>query len=151
MGSDMQGQVIDVHSHIVPTRLAHNAAAGGLHYGIEFSRDDRGKITSSVGGKPPFALPWPTPLETPAERVGSMNDIGVDVHMLSLSPSLIWYTTPPADALRMAVETNDDIADVIAFLLSDDARYMTGQNVCVDGGFASSILGYVPGRPAKKN
>ena len=45
----------------------------------------------------------------------------------------------------------EDIADVAAFLLSDDARYMTGQNVCVDGGFASSILAHVPGRPNKKD
>lgn len=45
----------------------------------------------------------------------------------------------------------EDIADVVAFLLSDDARYMTGQNVCVDGGFASSILAHVPGRPNKKD
>lgn len=45
----------------------------------------------------------------------------------------------------------EDISDVIAFLLSDDARYMTGQNVCVDGGFASSILAHIPGRPTKKD
>ena len=47
------------------------------------------------------------------------------------------------------VGTSEDIADVVAFLLSEDARYMTGQNVAVDGGFASSILAHVPGRPAK--
>jgi len=47
------------------------------------------------------------------------------------------------------VGTPEDIADVAAFLLSDDARYMTGQNICVDGGFASSILAHVPGRPNK--
>jgi aminocarboxymuconate-semialdehyde decarboxylase len=110
----VNGQIIDVHTHIVPARLAQNAAAGGLHYGIEFGRDERGKITSSVGGKPPFAMPWPTPLETPATRVLSMDGIGVDVHMLSLSPSMIWYTTPAADALKLAVEANDDIADVIS-------------------------------------
>ncbi|MGZ0188333.1 MAG: SDR family NAD(P)-dependent oxidoreductase [Alphaproteobacteria bacterium] len=49
------------------------------------------------------------------------------------------------------VGTAEDIADVAAFLLSQDARYMTGQNVCVDGGFASSILAHVPGRPLKKD
>ncbi len=44
----------------------------------------------------------------------------------------------------------EDIADVAAFLLSDDARYVTGQNIVVDGGFASSILRHIPGRPSKK-
>ncbi len=47
------------------------------------------------------------------------------------------------------VGTPEDIADVAAFLLSDDARYLTGQNIVVDGGFASSILGRIPGRPVK--
>jgi NAD(P)-dependent dehydrogenase (short-subunit alcohol dehydrogenase family) len=28
----------------------------------------------------------------------------------------------------------DDIADVVAFLLSDDARYLTGQTIAVEGG-----------------
>lgn len=44
----------------------------------------------------------------------------------------------------------EDIADVAAFLLSNDARYMTGQTVRVDGGFVSSILAHIPGRPLKK-
>jgi 3-oxoacyl-[acyl-carrier protein] reductase len=30
----------------------------------------------------------------------------------------------------------DDIAEVVAFLLSDDNRYLTGQNLVVDGGFS---------------
>ncbi|MFT7474815.1 MAG: aminocarboxymuconate-semialdehyde decarboxylase [Verrucomicrobiales bacterium] len=149
----MNGQIIDVHTHIVPARLAHNAAAGGSHYGIEFGRDERGKITSSVGGKPPFAMPWPTPLETPAERVLSMDGVGVDVHMLSLSPSMIWYTTPAADALKLAVETNDDIADVIsehpdryrglAFLpLQDPQASVAELERCVrEHGFDGAIVG----------
>ena len=40
----------------------------------------------------------------------------------------------------------DDIADVIAFLLGPDARYMTGQNLLVDGGLTDSLLDRVPGR-----
>jgi len=149
----MSGQVIDVHSHIVPARLAENAQAGGVHYGIAFDRDVRGKITSSVGGKPPFALPWPTPLETPSERVRSMDGIGVDVHMLSLSPAMIWYTTPAGDGLQMAIETNDDIADVVsehpdryrglAFLpLQDPKASVAELERCVrDRGFDGAIVG----------
>ena len=41
----------------------------------------------------------------------------------------------------------EDIAGVVAFLLGEDARYLTGQNLCVDGGYTHSILAFLPGLP----
>ncbi len=37
------------------------------------------------------------------------------------------------------------LADSIAFLLSADASYITGQSLIVDGGLTRSILNHVPG------
>jgi len=41
-----------------------------------------------------------------------------------------------------------DIANVIEFLISPLSGYVTGQDVCVDGGFSKSILSHIPGRPS---
>lgn len=60
-----------------------------------------------------MALPWPTPLETPEQRVANMDALGVDTHLLSLSPSMHWYGIDPKDGLSLSVETNDDIAEVV--------------------------------------
>ncbi len=44
-----------------------------------------------------------------------------------------------------------DIANVIEFLISPLSGYVTGQDICVDGGFSKSILSHIPGRPSSKS
>jgi len=41
-----------------------------------------------------------------------------------------------------------DIANAIEFLISPLSSYITGQDLCVDGGFTKSILSHIPGRPS---
>jgi glucose 1-dehydrogenase len=41
-----------------------------------------------------------------------------------------------------------DIANVIEFLVGPLSSYVTGQDICVDGGFSKSILSHIPGRPS---
>jgi glucose 1-dehydrogenase len=43
------------------------------------------------------------------------------------------------------VATPEDIADVIAFLLGPDARYINGHDLVVDGGVSGNFLGRLPG------
>jgi NAD(P)-dependent dehydrogenase (short-subunit alcohol dehydrogenase family) len=43
------------------------------------------------------------------------------------------------------VATPEDMADVIAFLLGPDARYVNGHDLVVDGGVTGNLLGRMPG------
>lgn len=43
------------------------------------------------------------------------------------------------------VATPEDMADVIAFLLGPDARYVNGHDLIVDGGITGNFLGRLPG------
>ncbi len=43
-----------------------------------------------------------------------------------------------------------DIANAIEFMISPLSNYVTGQDLCVDGGFTKSILSHIPGRPSSK-
>ncbi len=39
----------------------------------------------------------------------------------------------------------EDIANIIGFLLSPAAEYVTGQNILIDGGFVNSLYSHIPG------
>jgi len=43
------------------------------------------------------------------------------------------------------VATPEDMADVVAFLLGPDARYINGHDLVVDGGVSGNFLGRLPG------
>ncbi|SMH39868.1 SDR family NAD(P)-dependent oxidoreductase [Azospirillum agricola] len=43
----------------------------------------------------------------------------------------------------------EDVAGVVGFLAGPDAAHVTGENITVDGGYASSILGHLPGLPER--
>ena len=43
-----------------------------------------------------------------------------------------------------------DIANAIDFLIGPLSGYITGQDLCVDGGFSKSILSHIPGRPSSQ-
>lgn len=45
------------------------------------------------------------------------------------------------------VGTPEDIADVVSFLVSSEAAYVTGQTILTDGGYCDTPLGLIPGLP----
>lgn len=50
--------------------------------------------------------------------------------------------------LRRIGDPYADIAGVVAFLISTDAAYITGQSLLADGGLLDAVQGLIPGRPA---
>ena len=49
-----------------------------------------------------------------------------------------WYRTAMIDTTPMGVGQPEDIAGVVAFLCSEDARYVAGQVIAVDGGWLAT-------------
>lgn len=45
----------------------------------------------------------------------------------------------------------EDVANAIEFLIGSSAAFITGQDLCVDGGFSKSILSHIPGRPSSQS
>jgi glucose 1-dehydrogenase len=80
------------------------------------------------------------------------------IRVNALSPGMVRtgmtakvYADPAVGAERAAlvplgrVAAPEDMADVIAFLLGPDARYVNGHNLVADGGFTGNLLGRIPG------
>lgn len=105
--------VIDVHTHFVPPSAVAAAQAGGCWHGIRFGRSARGKLASSIGG-PMRELPWPEPLEDATTRLASMAARGVDVEVVSISPTLYWHGLDGERAVALARQANDELATFTA-------------------------------------
>jgi glucose 1-dehydrogenase len=80
------------------------------------------------------------------------------IRVNSISPGMVRtgmteqvYADPSVAAARDAlvpigrVASPEDMADVIAFLLASDARYVNGHDLVVDGGVTGNFLGRFPG------
>jgi NAD(P)-dependent dehydrogenase (short-subunit alcohol dehydrogenase family) len=61
------------------------------------------------------------------------------------------YANPKVQAARQAmvpigrIGAPEDIAKAIVYLATDEAAYVTGQNLLVDGGLCDTMLGTIPG------
>jgi aminocarboxymuconate-semialdehyde decarboxylase len=153
MAPDRNGpRTIDIHTHVIPRRLAESAERGEARHGITFGRDSNGRITGSVGPTT-FAIAWPNLLETPEERIRAMDEMRVDMHLLSLSPLMHWYELDAGAGAPMAKEANDDVAEMVAtdperfaglaFLpLQDPAAAVAELERCIrDHGFVGVMVG----------
>ena len=101
---------IDMHTHVAPRQAVKIAESGGKWHGVEFYRDKNDKLTTSYGDLK-MSLPWPKKMETPDERLNSMNARKIDMHILSISPLMHWHGLDNTNAVAYAKDVNDDISD----------------------------------------
>lgn len=104
---------IDTHTHFFPPSAVVPAERDELWHGIQFGHNRLGRITSAVGSRAQ-EIPWPMPLESPVERLTSMDARRVDRHILSVTPTLYWHALDKADGLALARTVNDDLAATIS-------------------------------------
>lgn len=108
-------RIIDVHAHVLPELLVAMAAAEERRWGIDFGRGDGGRVEYRLGGKwRPLLQQNDVYRETSAERADRMSQIGVDVQVLSLSPSFFLYLEDQADAVSFCSDLNDAVAGFVA-------------------------------------
>ena len=103
---------IDIHAHIVPPSVIAAGRNGSELHGIRFERTAEGRLRSSCGDQSSM-LPWPRHDESLEDRLAYMDRVGVDVHVLSLSPSVFWYQSDPAQATQFARVVNDELAAIV--------------------------------------
>lgn len=65
---------------------------------------------------------------------------GTEAALAHLPPSLVEIVTE--ETLTPFLGVPDDIAHLVAFLASDEARYITGQAIAADGGTSTHIPGF---------
>jgi NAD(P)-dependent dehydrogenase (short-subunit alcohol dehydrogenase family) len=128
--------------HTIAAALPHLRAAGGgaivTNASCSGIQPTRGEAPYSAAKAGVIALTQSAALEYgPAIRVNCVSPGMIRTPMSELLfrvPKLI----EPFDAAVPAgrAGTAADVADVVCFLLSDDARYVTGANFVVDGGLS---------------
>ncbi len=135
--------------------------AKAAHPALKASRGAIVAVASMSGSNPHANLgpygPTKSALIMLAQVLGQ--ELGPDgIRVNTVSPGLVRtgmtakvYADPSIAAERDAlvplgrVATPEDMADVIAFLLGSDARYITGHDLVVDGGVSGNLLGRLPG------
>jgi aminocarboxymuconate-semialdehyde decarboxylase len=109
-GSDAVGAVIDIHTHVVPARLAGDAGRDARWPSIELSGSDQAAVM--IGGKvfrKVDARSWDAD-----RRLSDMREDGTGMQVLSPMPELLSHWLPAGDAEYLADIMNDQIAGMVA-------------------------------------
>jgi aminocarboxymuconate-semialdehyde decarboxylase len=104
---------IDVHAHYLPRSVVVAADSGRDWHGIRFEQTSAGHLVSTTPERR-FALPWPDFRAPVDARIADMDRIGVDLQILSLTPTLWRHEVDAADGTAMARDVNDETASIVA-------------------------------------
>lgn len=101
-------QVIDIHTHVFPLSAREAARTGASWYGSTTELSARGTAILVTGGKR-WSVGAMEHMQTPAERIATMDRIGVDTQVLSVLPPTFGYDLPAADAIARSRAVNDEL------------------------------------------
>ena len=102
-------RTIDMHAHVVPRR-AVDLKDGREWHGFAVERGDTGR-TALARGSERYWL-HPKFLLTPEQRLGEMDSLGVDVHVLSTWTQLYNYDLPAEVCVATSKDCNDYVAEL---------------------------------------
>lgn len=105
--------VIDLHTHLFPLSARDAAAAGKPWFGSRTDLTPDGIPVLLTNGKR-WRVGARDHLQTPAERIASMDRLGVDIQVLSLLPPILGYDLAEGDSVGRARAVNDELASWVA-------------------------------------
>ena len=106
--------VIDAHAHILPPSVGDRRLAFTWK-GNPVERAPDGRLRTSSSVRPDqFKLTHEGGPEAIDARLREMDSLGVDMQILSLSPSFWMYGVPSHDIVEAAKRTNDDLMAIAA-------------------------------------
>lgn len=98
--------VIDVHTHFIPRFVMDEAAGPGV-FGV---REQDGWLLHPEG----FRYPAVPEFLEPSGKLAQMDELRIDVSVLSSSPTLFFYESPADEAVEFARRSNDALAELVA-------------------------------------
>jgi aminocarboxymuconate-semialdehyde decarboxylase len=98
--------IVDVHTHFIPPFVVEEARDGDV-FGV---RAADGWLVHPQGYRYPVAREF----VDAGAKVEQMDELGIDVSVLSIAPPLFFYEQTAADAVAFAERANDALADVVS-------------------------------------
>ena len=102
---------IDIHAHFVPPSLVDDLRSGSALDGMTLEdRDGSPWVVHRQGPK----YPLQPELHDLDARLAMMDRLGIDLAIVSVSPTLLFYWLESSEAIDWARKANDDIAALVA-------------------------------------